>query len=260
VTRLLSDGLALIKFRYHITFITVVFGALIFAEHLDFRLLWRLVALYMSFNVLLYSGLYTLNDQADHDSDSQHAVKRHRPIASGRISNRAAAWWMAGFLVSGLISGTYIFGAPIVWCYAAVIVINLAYSCGGREVVFVDAVLNGLPHVVRFVMGAVLVSRWPPATHILSLTLLATAFSALRRRVERDVPGWHARRVLRDWSPAALDRVIVGSLIGLVVVASWQWCAAPGFYAAALGTATLLIGGAYSSTSIRESLRWFWTR
>jgi 4-hydroxybenzoate polyprenyltransferase len=237
-----------------------MFGAMIFAERLDRQLFWRLALLYLSFNVLLYSGLYTINDLADRESDAQHPLKRHRPIASGRVSVHAAARWAAAFLIAGFVSGFYLFGRQIVWCYVAIAAINLLYSLGGRNVAYLDAVLNGLPHVVRFVMGVVLVGRWPPTTHLIAFALLATAFSVLRRRIEHDVPGWEARQSLRDWSVPALDRVLVGSLIGVIALAIFRWRTAPGFYTALLGTMTVLIGGAYSSASIRRALSWVWTR
>jgi hypothetical protein len=256
----LSSGVSLVKFRYHTTFINVVFGALIFAERIDGRLLWQLAALYVSFNVLLYSGLYTINDLADRDADGRHPLKRLRPIASGRVPVRTAKRWAAAFLIAGLASGMYLFSAAVVWCYVAIIGVNLIYSGGGRNVVYLDAVLNGLPHVLRFLMGALLVGRWPPITHVIAFALIATAFSALRRRVERDVPGWAARQSLLDWSVAKLDRVLAGSLMVLLVVTLCCWGAAPGFYSALIGTAVALIGGAYSSASIRRGLQWVWAR
>ena len=117
VTRALAACLALIKFRYHVTFINAAFGALIFADRLDRDLAWRLLALYVSFNVLLYSGLYTINDLADRESDARHPLKRRRPIPSGRVSVRTAEWWASVCLASGMASAAFVFGTPIVWCY-----------------------------------------------------------------------------------------------------------------------------------------------
>ena len=86
ITGALACGVALVKFRYHVTFINVALGALIFAARLDGAFAWRLFALYVSFNVLLYSGLYAINDLADRESDARHPLKRRRPIPSGRMS------------------------------------------------------------------------------------------------------------------------------------------------------------------------------
>jgi hypothetical protein len=41
-------GLGFVRFRYHVTFVNVVFGALIFADQIDGALAWRLLTLYGS--------------------------------------------------------------------------------------------------------------------------------------------------------------------------------------------------------------------
>jgi 4-hydroxybenzoate polyprenyltransferase len=258
IAGVLAGGTALVKFRYHVTFINVAFGALIFAARLDGALVWRLFALYIAFNVLLYSGLYAINDLADRESDARHPLKRRRPIPSGRVSVAEAKRWAGLFVVSGLATGT-LFGTRILWCFAAAAAINLAYSFGGRNVAYLDVVLNALPHVVRFLMGVLLVERVPPVTHLLAFLLIAVALSCLRRLVELDVHGWEARQALHAWSVAALTRVQFGSVAAFAALAIWQGSSAPGFYAALSGAALVLIGGAYRAPRIRRALRWVWT-
>jgi 4-hydroxybenzoate polyprenyltransferase len=254
----LASGAALVKFRYHVTFINVAFGASIFAARLDGALAWRLFALYISFNVLLYSGLYTINDLADRESDARHSLKRRRPIPSGRVSVPEAKRWAGIFVVSGMVTGA-LFGPRILGCFAAVVAINVAYSAGGRNVVYLDVVLNALPHVVRFLMGALLVGRVPPVTHLMAFLLVAVALSCLRRLVELDVNGWEARQSLQAWSAAALTRVLFGALVAFAGLAAWLGASAPGFYAALAGTAIVLIGGAHRAPRVRRALRWVWT-
>jgi 4-hydroxybenzoate polyprenyltransferase len=259
VSSWLSGCFQLVKFRYHITFSNVVAGALLFASELNWMLAERLVALYLSFNVLLYSGLYTLNDLVDRDSDAAHPLKRHRPIASGRVTIRRAIVWTVVFLTAGLGTGA-LFGVPIVSCYLAIIAVNLAYSGGGRNVVYLDVLLNGLPHVVRFLLGALLVMRRPPLTHLIAFLFVTMAFSCLRRRIEIDVAGWEARQSLQAWSVAKLNGVMIGALVAFLLLAAWKGTEAPGFYAVIGGTAAVLIGGAHTSRRIRRCLRWVWTQ
>jgi len=255
----LSGGFQLVKFRYHITFSNVVAGALLFASELNWMLVERLAALYLSFNVLLYSGLYTLNDLADRASDAAHPLKRHRPIASGRVPIRRAIVWTVVFLSAGLGTGAF-FGVPILSCYLAITAINLAYSGGGRNVVYLDVVLNGLPHVVRFLMGALLVMRPPPLTHLVAFLFVTVAFSCLRRRIELDIAGWEARRSLHAWSVAKLNGVMIGALVAFLLLAAWTGREAPGFYGVIGGTTAVLIGGAHTSGRVRRGLRWVWTQ
>jgi 4-hydroxybenzoate polyprenyltransferase len=77
--------LELIKFRYHISYLTVLFAALLFAGSINISLLRSLIALYLSFNVLFYGGIYSLNDLRDLKSDREHPRKKTRPLASGRV-------------------------------------------------------------------------------------------------------------------------------------------------------------------------------
>jgi 4-hydroxybenzoate polyprenyltransferase len=79
----------LIKFRYHLSYATSSLGPSSiqagFAGSAG-----SLALLHLLFNVLLYGGIYTLNDVADLESDRLHPSKRRRPIASGAISEEAA--------------------------------------------------------------------------------------------------------------------------------------------------------------------------
>ena len=65
----LHSLLRLIRFQYHITFIGVILGAALVARGLPQSLAQSLALLYVSFNVLLYGGIYTMNDILDAESD-----------------------------------------------------------------------------------------------------------------------------------------------------------------------------------------------
>lgn len=91
----------LIRFPYHLSFAGVVLGAALIARGLPALLLLSLLALYLSFNVLVYGGLYTLNDILDAESDRRHPGKRNRPVQSGAISQRAAVLFAATAILAG---------------------------------------------------------------------------------------------------------------------------------------------------------------
>src|SRR5262245_17052545 len=147
--------LALIKFRNHVTFVNVVFGALLFARELDWRLVAELAVLYVSFNLLMYGGIYTLNDLVDVAADRKHPAKRLRPVASGAVSRRAAQWFGVLMIAAGLVIGAA-FPIGVIACYLAVLVVNAVYSLGGRNIRYLDVVLNSVPHAIRFLMGVLL--------------------------------------------------------------------------------------------------------
>src|SRR5262245_40294855 len=62
---------------------------------------------------LVTSSVYALNDAMDAERDRLHEKKRHRPVASGRISKGAAFAFALALLLSG-IGLASLSGAPMV--------------------------------------------------------------------------------------------------------------------------------------------------
>ena len=251
--------LRLIKFRYHLTFCTVVFGALLFARDVNWTLALRLLGLYGCFNVLLYGGIYTLNDVADRSSDARHPRKALRPVASGRVSARAAIAYGAGLIASGLGIAYLLFDEPIVGCFGAVLAFNGIYSLGGRNLRYVDLVFNSITHPTRFLMGTLLVGRVPPLSHLAALLALAIAMSCLRRAVERDLPGAEARVTITRYAPRELPSLSTSCLLILTVMALAFGTRAPGFYIVVLVTGAIVGVGGWLSRPLRAGLREIWT-
>lgn len=80
----------LLRFHYHCSFVGTLLGSLVVTRHWPGLLLWRTFLLYVSMNVLLYGGLYSLNAITDAEADSHHPLKQTRPVPSGEISRKAA--------------------------------------------------------------------------------------------------------------------------------------------------------------------------
>ena len=94
--------------------------------------------------MLLYGGIYTMNDVADRLADARHPVKRHRPVAAGRIAAGTATGIAAVLMGLGIVSGALLFGPAVLACYALVLGINVAYSVEAVNVLVVDLLLNAL--------------------------------------------------------------------------------------------------------------------
>lgn len=251
---------ALIKFRYHVTFLGVVCGALLFAPAIDGRLAGRLLLLYVSFNVLLYGGIYTLNDVADRASDARHPRKRRRPVASGAVPVRNACLFAGALIGTGTLCAVLFFPAGVVACFGAALAFNATYSLGARDHRYLDLLFNSVTHPNRFLMGVLLTDRLPPYTHLAAIMLLALALSCLRRQVERGTPGGDARATLGRYAPAELAGVAAICLVLLALLASWFGQAAPGFYLVVGCTTLLTVVGGWLPTTIRSGLRAFWTQ
>jgi hypothetical protein len=200
VSARVNNWLRLIRFPYHLSFAGVVLGAALIAKGLPASLLLSLLALYLSFNVLLYGGLYTLNDILDAESDRRHPRKRNRPIQSGAISGRAAALFAATLAAGGLVSGYALFTGAVFSIYLAVLALNVCYSAVARKIPWVEIVFNAGPHPLRFAMGAALAGGTAPYSLLTGIFLLAFGIAATRRLLEKDAQGWQAREVIEVYS------------------------------------------------------------
>jgi decaprenyl-phosphate phosphoribosyltransferase len=251
---------ALIKPRYHASFLTVSIAALLFAPRID-AALWRsLAVLYLSFNVLLYGGIYTFNDIADRVADARHPRKRTRPVASGRLSVGRAAAIGCALCCSGLAIAVMLYPPRVLACFAAIMVLNAAYSFGGRDLRVVDVALNSMPHAVRFVMGVLLVGRTPPAGHIAAWLCLAIGVSCVRRVIEKESDGERSRPVLGRYSAAGLSTAADFGFLPIAVLALIDAGRSPGFYAIALPAYLLIVVSARRVSAWHVGLERLWLR
>ncbi|MFJ4341627.1 UbiA prenyltransferase family protein [Streptomyces sp. NPDC088915] len=166
------------------------------------------VALALGAFVLASSLVYVLNDIADVERDKRHPVKRHRPLASGRMG-LPAAWATAAAL--GALLGPALLalgpgGALVVGLYLAV---NGAYSWKLKHLPLVDVFVVATGFVLRLLGGYEATGR--PAEMWLVLTVLAFCLVLIlgKRRHELSVSGTGHRPALVGYSAHFLDLVLV---------------------------------------------------
>ena len=237
-------------------------GAVLFARDPGLPLVLRLAALYVSFNVLLYGGIYTFNDIADRVADAAHQEKRRRPIASGRLSVRTASLICASLMTAGVVSGALLFPGPIVVIYAAVLALNAAYSCGGRDLPWLDVALNSAPHTLRFLMGVLLTDRLPPLGHLVAYFCLAAGIACVRRIIELESAG-EGRPVLSSYSARGLSRAADLGLGIVLLLWLFNGSASTGFYTIVTTAYLLFVIGARGARRLPQGqvgLSWLWLR
>jgi 4-hydroxybenzoate polyprenyltransferase len=256
----MSQTLSLLKFRYHLSFAGVVIGALLFAPNVDATLLWRLAIVYVSFNLLLYGGIYTFNDIADRRADAAHPHKRRRPIASGIVPVRVALTISVALVTAGLLLIAWLLPVRVLLASAGALAMNVAYSGGGRNLPCVDILLNSAPHPVRFLIGVTLVERTPPLGHLLAWLCLAAGVSCVRRLVEKGAPGSSSRSTLACYSDAGLTAFTNMGLVLLIALAALDQLTSPGFYAVVLIGYLVFVIGARRPGRLREAAGWLWLR
>jgi len=252
--------LQLIKFRYHITFLTVVFAALIFGGRIDASILRSLFQLYLSFDVLFYGGIYTFNDLRDLNSDKLHPRKKNRPVASGRVSVAAARRFATVLVLSGLMTVLMLFGWPMFLVYGAILLLNVFYSLFARNVPYLDIAINAATHPFRFLLGVLLTDGGIPLLHMSAYFFFVFGLCCLRRELEKDIPGWEARQTLKAYSPRVLRLLESLSLILVLVLFFIDGFISKGFYSIVIATYLVVVLGARWSRMIRQLLYGMWTR
>jgi 4-hydroxybenzoate polyprenyltransferase len=213
----LRNYVALLRFHYHSSFVGILLGALVVTRRWHGPLLWRIVLLYVSMNVLLYGGLYTLNAITDAQADSQHPSKQTRPVASGQISRKAAGVFAAGLIVAGFVTGFAWLGFESMPVYILFLALNVSYSLCFRNLFAFDLIFNSATHPPRFWLGMWLAGGDSPWQWLVLVFLFALGMSASRRSVELTHSSFKSRESLARYSRLNL-LVIKSAVLGMIVL------------------------------------------
>ena len=133
---------------------------------------------------IISSTVYIFNDILDMEADRQHPVKRHRPIASGKLPVPLAV--TAGVL---LAAGTLAAGYLLAWQFALVLLVYfsmmLVYSRWLKHIPILDVMILAAGFVLRVHAGTTLivVDRFSPWLYVI-MTLLALYLGFGKRRAE----------------------------------------------------------------------------
>lgn len=207
------------------------------------NVLWAFVAF-----GLCASATYLINDLLDLPNDRRHAHKRHRPLAAGRISIRAAVLMMAWMLPAAFAVAWWV--AP---AFAAMLAlytgITLAYSLHWKRVALLDVLVLSALYTLRLVAGAaaagVALSNWLLAISLflflglalvkrcaeLEEVLLDTETNAARGRGyhQDDLPGLRAMGVASGFLTVMVLALYIDSQNSraLYPQPEWLWGMAP---------------------------------
>jgi decaprenyl-phosphate phosphoribosyltransferase len=196
------------------------------ATLLDPYVLGRAVLGFFAFS-LTASAVYVLNDWIDAPQDRNHPDKRRRPIASGAVTRRQAAFLLSFLLVAGLgLAATL--SRDLLIISSLYLLVNIAYSFSLKHIALVDISLIGLGFLLRVFAGGavtgVAVSQW-----LIVLTfLLALILALAKRRGEYIIAtGGHSfRKALEGYNLPFLDvSMVVCSTVA--IVAYLMYCFSP---------------------------------
>jgi 4-hydroxybenzoate polyprenyltransferase len=157
-----------------------VVAPLVFGKHLFDQPYAIRAALAVLAFCALSGAVYAFNDVRDVDGDRKHPTKKHRPIAAGALSERAALIG-AAVLAIGALAGAALLDYRLALVCGGYLVQNLAYSLWLKRVAFVDVLLIAAGFLLRVQAGAFAIDV-PASPYLLACTGLLATFLGLGKR------------------------------------------------------------------------------
>jgi 4-hydroxybenzoate polyprenyltransferase len=182
------------------------------------QMLERVLLVAVAFS-LVASGVYAINDLLDREQDRSHPRKKHRPVAAGEISATTAigvaiVLWSAGVLIGYAVS------VGLVIVLLVYVFSNVAYSLGLKNVVLLDVFIIAGGFMLRILAGTVGVGIPPSQWLLLCGFMIALFLGFAKRRAELYTVtsnGSDQRRVLNQYQPVLLDKMIVITATGVIL-------------------------------------------
>ena len=168
---------------------------------------------------LISSTIYILNDIVDIEQDKHHPTKRKRPLPSGKLKIPTAAIFAALLGATALVLAAFA-SSTVVVILLIYAVMNIAYSLKLKHVVILDVFIIATGFMLRILAGTLGLGI-PPSQWLLLCGLMVTLFLGFsKRRAEiialSEDKSAH-RKVLEDYSPVLLDKMIVVTAAGLIM-------------------------------------------
>lgn len=157
------------------------------------------IGVFMAFGAfsLVSSAVYISNDLLDIEHDRAHAIKRHRPIASGQISRTSGLIVAIFAFVLGLSFG-YFVGRTFFVALLAYLLLTFVYSILLKRMTLVDCIALAALYTIRVVAGSlateISLSFWLLAFSVFFFLALAfvkryAELEATQKSGQIDVPG-----------------------------------------------------------------------
>uniref|UniRef100_A0A7C2W9V5 Decaprenyl-phosphate phosphoribosyltransferase n=1 Tax=Thermorudis sp. TaxID=1969470 RepID=A0A7C2W9V5_9BACT len=207
----------------------VVFAPLVFGGLLtDWHALLRATVAMLAF-CAAGSALYLFNDWHDVEADRQHPLKRHRPIAAGRIGAGTVRVSIAVLLLVAVAASALIDPELLAVLGAYVLLISL-YTLALKHLVLIDVLAIAGGFVLRAVAGAVAV-QVPLSPWLYVCTVLLALFLGFAKRrhemVLLEEQAVNHRRILDDYTVPLLDALLAVTAAATLMAYSLYTFSAP---------------------------------
>lgn len=129
---------------------------------------------------LISGNVYIINDLVDLDKDRSHPKKRHRPLASGKLSTALARNFVFVSVPLALGAGFFLEPLYALWlsCY---FILNLAYSFYLKRIAYIDVLTITLGFILRVLAGAAAI-QVPVSIWLILCTALLAMFLGFGKR------------------------------------------------------------------------------
>jgi len=208
--------LKLFKIPRMIFFLEVILGYIIANNLLinkqDF---FVLLIVFVSFSLLVYLGIYTINDILDRKADRKNPEKRLRPIASGKISVKKGIVFLIIIILLGLFLG-YLISVKLFIMELIFIFVNLVYSLYLKHIPYIEFFSNGITHGLRLYLGIILAGSYDFILLAVSFYLTSVIFSVLKRENEIRKKQIQSRKTLKKYKLKVLYLIYI--LISLFII------------------------------------------
>jgi 4-hydroxybenzoate polyprenyltransferase len=189
----------------------LVYAGLLFSQQFDdLGLVLEVTLVFVAFCAISSAG-YLVNDLRDVAHDRRHPEKRHRPIASGALSERVA-WTAAVVLAVAAVGLAWAaVSAEIAGLVALYGAITVAYSVILKRLVIIDVMTIAGLFILRVVAGADAVDAHASEWLLLCTGMLALFLGFTKRRqeaMEEMADNAETRPVLEHYSVAYLDQMV----------------------------------------------------
>ncbi|GII68656.1 decaprenyl-phosphate phosphoribosyltransferase [Sphaerisporangium melleum] len=165
--------------------------------------------------ILAAAVVYIGNDIADRDRDRHHPVKRHRPIASGRVGVPCALLFAGVLLV--LLGAIVIRSPAAYWPLLVYLALNVAYSRRLKHIPLVDVGTVAAGFVLRVVQGYEVTGGQVPAWLLITVFSMSLLLLLGKRRQELLDGGAAHRPALSGYSMELTNWLLqIASVLSLV--------------------------------------------
>ncbi len=197
-----------------------VLAALVFAGDVDNPDKVQLALIAAAVFCLLSSAMYAFNDLRDRQQDREHSRKKHRPLASGKVSASQATVLIALLTAIGL-GGAWYLGTKFLIVSLCFIGLNGLYSLWMKNIVLLDVMSIAISFVLRAYAGSVAIDV-PSSKWLLINTLLLALFLAFGKRRHEllllEDNATNHRKSLSKYSPYLLDQCMGVTTASVVVM------------------------------------------